>query len=89
MMNMLFTKLTTKGQIIIPKEIRNSLHLVPGTKFKVSVKEKEIILHPIADIEFEKLKVSIPEGKVSEFLKESKKLEMEREKQLLNALGIA
>ena len=88
MINMAFTKLTSKGQIIIPKEIRTLLNLIPGTKFKIRVKEKEIILQPIADIEFENLKVSIPEEKVSEILKESKEIELKREEQLLNALGI-
>ena len=83
-----FTKLTSKGQIVIPKEIRTLLHLTPGTKFKISIKEKEIILQPIPDIEFDKLKIEIPEEKVAEIFKDSAKLESEREQKLLNALGI-
>lgn len=88
MINMIITKMTSKGQIVIPKEIRNLMNLTPGTKFEIRVNGKEIILRLIPNIEFEKLKVDIPEKTVSEIFKESRKLELEREEKLLKALGL-
>lgn len=38
------TTLTSKGQLVIPKEIRDSLHLRPGTEFRVSAKGSRIML---------------------------------------------
>jgi len=33
------TKLTSKGQVVIPKPIRDRLHLLAGTEFKVTNEE--------------------------------------------------
>ncbi len=37
------TKMTSKGQVVIPEEIRNQLHLETGTKFLV-VGEKDYVI---------------------------------------------
>ena len=42
-------KLSSNGQIVIPRKIRASLGLKPGTKFLVSKNVGEIILKPIKD----------------------------------------
>lgn len=39
-------KLSSKGQIVIPKEIRETQHLAVGTEFFVSCVEREIRLTP-------------------------------------------
>jgi len=40
-------KLSTKGQLVIPKEIRKAHHLVVGTEFVVSFVGDEIRLTPL------------------------------------------
>lgn len=40
-------KLSSKGQIVIPKEIRESRHLAAGTEFIVSFQGDEIRLMPV------------------------------------------
>ncbi len=46
-----------KGQIVIPKYIRDMLHLVPGTQLNARVEARKIILEPADDYfeEFERL----------------------------------
>ncbi|MHA1232076.1 MAG: AbrB/MazE/SpoVT family DNA-binding domain-containing protein [Candidatus Helarchaeota archaeon] len=80
--------MSSKGQVVIPKEIREILALKPGTKFNVKLDEKKIIFEPIIDINFKELIVRISDKKVSEFIEETKKLESERERKLLKALGV-
>ena len=41
------TALTSKGQVTIPKRIRDALHLQPGTPVEFSVNAGgEVVLHP-------------------------------------------
>ena len=40
-------KLSTKGQLVIPKEMRKAHHLAVGTEFVVSFVGKEIRLTPL------------------------------------------
>jgi AbrB family looped-hinge helix DNA binding protein len=41
------TNLTSKGQVTIPKRIRDALQLLPGTPVKFSVNAAgEVVLHP-------------------------------------------
>ena len=43
------TTLTSKGQVTIPKQIRDALHLVPGCPVDFSVnREGEVVLHKVA-----------------------------------------
>jgi AbrB family looped-hinge helix DNA binding protein len=40
------TTLTSKGQVTIPKQIRDALNLVPGTSVEFAVnKEGEVVIH--------------------------------------------
>jgi len=41
------TSLSTKGQVVIPQEIRNKLGLKPGTKMIVIQERDNILLKPI------------------------------------------
>ena len=40
-------KLSSKGQLVIPKAIRKALALKAGTRFEVHLKEGRIILEPV------------------------------------------
>jgi AbrB family looped-hinge helix DNA binding protein len=40
-------RLSTKGQIVIPKHLRDKLGLTPGTEFTVSLEGRRIILEPV------------------------------------------
>lgn len=39
-------KLTSKGQLVIPKNVREALHLRPGTSFAVTIENERIVLLP-------------------------------------------
>ena len=43
---MLTSKLTTKGQLVIPKPIRDAFHLEPGTVIHFRSENSHIILEP-------------------------------------------
>ncbi len=42
-------KLSSKGQLIIPKEIRRALDLQPGATFDIKLVDDKIILQPVMD----------------------------------------
>ncbi len=44
---MMLTKLSSKGQLVIPKAIRQALGLRTGTQFHIRVTEGRILLEPI------------------------------------------
>jgi len=41
-------KLSSKGQVVLPKEIRTAVKAEPGTTFRVFLEEKKIILEPVS-----------------------------------------
>lgn len=41
-----FSTMTSKGQLTIPKEVRDSLKLSPGTRFYVSVRNGQVVAVP-------------------------------------------
>ena len=41
-----FTTLTSKGQLTIPKEVREALNLTPGTRFYVSERNGQVVAVP-------------------------------------------
>jgi AbrB family looped-hinge helix DNA binding protein len=40
-------KLSSKGQLVIPKRVRKALGLTPGTRLRVHVADGRIVLEPI------------------------------------------
>jgi len=46
---MAIVTVSTKGQIVIPKEVREKFGLRPGTKIDVKLKENEITLKPMRE----------------------------------------
>ena len=43
------TKMSDKGQVVIPKEVRDRLHLGPGTKLIVVATDDAVVLQKIED----------------------------------------
>lgn len=41
-----FTTMTAKGQLTIPKDVRDVLNLAPGTRFYVTVRNGQVIAVP-------------------------------------------
>jgi AbrB family looped-hinge helix DNA binding protein len=41
------TKLSSKGQIILPKSVRDSRHWKPGTEFAVEAVKEGVLLRPL------------------------------------------
>ncbi len=44
---MIQTRLSSKGQVVIPKPIRDALGLQAGTQFQVRLQEQAIVLEPV------------------------------------------
>jgi len=44
----MFTKLSSKGQLVIPKPMREALGLSSGMRFHVTIEGDKIILSPLA-----------------------------------------
>lgn len=45
---MTMVKLSSKGQLVIPRAIRQALGLGPGTQFQVQIEGGRIVLEPVA-----------------------------------------
>jgi len=45
-MEWIFATVSSKGQLVIPKEIREGLDIKPGTRVAISVENNRIILQP-------------------------------------------
>lgn len=41
-----FTTMTSKGQLTIPKDVRDELGLTPGTRFFITVRGSEVVALP-------------------------------------------
>ena len=59
--SMIFGKLSKRGQLVIPKQIREMTNIKPGDTIKFSIKANKIILEKIDPIE---------EDSIIEFLKQ-------------------
>lgn len=44
------TTLTTKGQLVVPKAIRDALHIKPGMRLTVTLENDRIVLQPVAQL---------------------------------------
>jgi len=52
---MLSTKISSKGQVVVPKEVRTKLKIKPGTFFHVQIEKNNIILAPMKKRPIERL----------------------------------
>ncbi|MBI5207088.1 MAG: AbrB/MazE/SpoVT family DNA-binding domain-containing protein [Candidatus Firestonebacteria bacterium] len=68
------TLLSARGQIVIPKKIRNSIKLKKGDEFEINISDNTIILKPIKRFKAAKWQdyADIGEGIVDLYLKDKK-----------------
>ncbi len=79
---------SSKGQIVIPKKLREMLGLTTGNKLKVFQENKKIILVAEPEVKPSELFVSSSPHAVDKTMKASRKIDEEKIKRLLYDLGI-
>lgn len=52
---MLATKISSKGQVVVPKVLRDKLKIKPGTFFHVHLERDNIVLTPVKSTPLERL----------------------------------
>jgi len=69
------TLLSERGQVVIPKKIRESIHLNKGDELEIEVKGDAIVLKPLKRFKAKKWQdyAGIGEGIVAAHLKDKKK----------------
>jgi AbrB family looped-hinge helix DNA binding protein len=81
------TVVSNKGQVVIPKEARDTLGLVPGTVLKVQVKGKRLTFEPLQEPPAE---VFIEAGsKLTEPILREAKAKGDKVKRLVLDLGVS
>lgn len=84
-------KLSSKGQLVLPKHIRQELQLKPGAEFEVNIVDGKIILQPVLKQEelqqiLTELRQIVQGVDLREELKAEREQELEREQQLEQSL---
>lgn len=74
-----FAKLSSKGQLVIPKEVREALGLHPGMTLRVIAKEGRIILEPLQEPILDRLYGKFKDEKFLEALEAEHRAEVEGE----------
>ncbi len=81
MMNAKHVKPTVRGQITIPKDVRNELGITPNTKLKIYAENNKIVIEPVShlDILFKEIE---EEAKAKGYTEEelNREIDMVREK---------
>jgi len=81
-------KVSTKGQIVIPKDIRRKMGLKPGDKVKIELLEgKKAIIQPLVNPP-EEIFVKASDEIIEGTLREADKQDDEKIRRLLRSLGI-
>ena len=76
---MLATKISSKGQVVVPKEIRTRLKIKPGTFFHVQVEKDSIILTPMKKSPIDRLYGRFAGEKILDELEREHATEIENE----------
>ncbi len=79
------TVISSKGQVVIPKPVREALGLKPGTVLKVRVEGRRVILEPASEPP-EEIFVQAGSTVTGPIVEEAKKLS-DKAKRLLEDLG--
>jgi len=74
------TVLSTKGQIVIPKAVREALELRAGTRLSVEIEGEAIVLRPVRQGVSERLYGRLRTHDLLEFLRETHRQEREKER---------
>jgi AbrB family looped-hinge helix DNA binding protein len=81
-------KLSSKGQIVIPKEVREKLGLKAGDKIKLEVEEgRRVVIQPSVKPPNDVF-VQAGERLIEETLQEAKRVDEEKIREMLKALGV-
>ena len=75
----MLTRLSSKGQVVIPKAVREALGLRAGTRFHIQVFKDKIILEPIEISPVNALYGKYPDADFLSGLEEEHRREVERE----------
>ncbi|CAN5451809.1 hypothetical protein BH10CHL1_BH10CHL1_16770 [soil metagenome] len=59
------TTLSSKGQLVIPRSIRQALALKPGTKFVIEIEHEQIILKPLPETHYVDAAIEALYGKLA------------------------
>jgi AbrB family looped-hinge helix DNA binding protein len=75
-------RLSSKGQLVLPKKIREKLNLKIGDQFQVRVMDDKIILEPVKKDAIEKLHGILAGTDILKELEEDHRREMKRDRDL-------
>lgn len=84
---MSLVKVSSKGQVVIPADIRKRFGFSKGSVVKIDVEGNKIIMTPMTEPPEEALVRAGPEA-VREALREARKVDEEKIRGLLTALGV-
>ena len=73
-------KLSSKGQLVIPKEIRDAMGLGPGTILRINRKGKTIVLEAVAKSMIDRLRGKFSGEALLEDLEQEHRREIRRER---------
>jgi AbrB family looped-hinge helix DNA binding protein len=76
-------RLSSKGQLVLPKKIREKLNLKIGDQFQVRVMDDKIILEPVKKGAIKKLHGVLTDTNVLKELEEEHRKEVEHDHNLL------
>ncbi len=73
-------KMSSKGQLVIPVDVRRELELGRGSRFELQVQDDEIVLKPIADADWREYRGILEDGpSLTEALEKERQQERERQ----------
>ncbi len=75
-------KLSSKGQLVLPKKIREKLHLKNGDQFQARIVDGKIILEPVKKDAIENLHGVLAGSNVLRELEEDHRREMKHDRDL-------
>jgi len=75
-------RLSSKGQLVIPKSLRQELGLEPGDQFHLEIEEDRLVLEPVARSAVDQLYARLADSDLLGDLEKEHRQELERERAL-------